>query len=87
MPSWRVRPPLTVLGTETGAYRHMSYRERTRPARSPFSAHRPEPDLVDPAAGTVAWAAMDAEGTGYEPVAASAVLPVGPDALVALLDA
>lgn len=43
--------------------------------------------LVDPAAGTVAWSAMDSAGTGYEPVAAGAVLPVGPEALVALLDA
>lgn len=40
---------------------------------------------VDPASGTVEWSALVPDGSGYELVMASAVLPVGPDSVVELL--
>jgi len=42
--------------------------------------------LVDPAARTVECFALTSGTTGYEPVGASAVLPVSPAAVAALLD-
>ncbi len=42
--------------------------------------------LVDPAAGTVEWFALTLGTTRYEPVEASAILPLGPTAVAALLD-
>lgn len=42
--------------------------------------------IVDPAAGTVEWSAVAPDGAGYQPIAASTVVPLGPDDVVALLD-
>jgi len=42
--------------------------------------------LVDPASGGVEWLALTSGATGYEPVEVSAVLPLGPTAVAALLD-
>lgn len=41
--------------------------------------------LVDPATGTVEWLALTADGATYVAVSASAVLPVGPADVAALL--
>ncbi len=42
--------------------------------------------LVDPASRTVEWFVIAPDGTSYEPITASTVLPVGPADVVALLD-
>lgn len=42
--------------------------------------------LVDPSAGTVDWYRMSPDGSGYQSVESSAVLPVRPSQVAALLD-
>jgi len=42
--------------------------------------------LVDPASGIVEWSVLTPDAAGYEPVVASAILPLGPSAVAALLD-
>lgn len=46
----------------------------------------PEVVVVDLATGTVTWWAIAGGGDGYQPVEASAILPIGPDDLTPALD-